>query len=128
MIGQAGIRKAMRTHRFNNPCLSDHLRPYLSTVPSAQANWVIPVAYWRSVSDYYITLPYRITVAPGYNERQELVSQTNSCDHESQFTPENKVQFGTPFLQTTVIGKHVLQIRFRSYLELTNQNKHKRFM
>jgi len=25
-------------------------------------------------------------VAPGYNERQELVSQTSSCEHQSQFT------------------------------------------
>ena len=39
-----------------------------------------------------------------------------------------KAQFGTPFLQTTVIGKHVLQIRFRSDLELSNHNKHKRLM
>ena len=31
------------------------------------------------------------TVAPDYNERQELVSQINSCDHESQFTPENNL-------------------------------------
>jgi len=33
VIGQTGIRNCMYPHTISNPCLSDHPRPYASTIP-----------------------------------------------------------------------------------------------